>query len=90
MADLIMNNRLMGRGSHLAFEVVRMVFSQVHLVLTKFFVETDSWLHDVSSGLGVDVGMMVVFTILFHQGGDDEGGVAGHVDLHMQEDVVLR
>lgn len=66
-----------------------MVSSQVHFVLPKFLVKTDGWLHDMASGLGVNVGVMVVFTILFHEGGQDEGGVARHVDLHMKKDVVL-
>lgn len=79
----------MSRRSHLAFEVVGMVSSQVHLVLPKFLVEAYGWLHDVASGLGVDLNIMVVFTMLLHEGSDDEGGVAGHVGLDVQEDVVL-
>jgi hypothetical protein len=66
-----------------------MVSPQVYLVLTKLLVEADGWLHDMASGLRVDLGMMIVFAILLHEGGDDEGGVARHVYLDVQEDVVL-
>lgn len=41
-------------------------------------------------GLGVDVGVVVVFSILLHESSDDEGRTAGHVGLAVEEDVVLR